>query len=128
MKIKFCLASIASLVFLTSGRAADGVFIRFNLAEKAPAPWFVRLGGYIHNDPWHLPDAVWPAGADKDPKKRIQPGQPSEWFDLAAHAGKKLHGRHKRAGGIAEFPNVTVEFVGVDTNKAVKVAIELATA
>src|SRR5881394_1460510 len=128
MKVEISLAVLLSFLFLSPAGAADGVFVRFQLVEPPPVPWFVRLGGYIHNDPWHLPDAVWPAGGDKDPKKRIQPGQPSEWFDLAAHAGKKLHGRHKRAGGIAEFPNVTVEFVGVDTNKAVKVAIELATA
>src|SRR3954465_7003678 len=116
MKAKHCLAAILCFAFLSSLLAADGVFVRFQLVEPPPAPWFVRLGGYIHTDPWHLPDAVWPAGADKDARKRIVPGQPSDWFDLAAHAGKKLHGRHKRAGGIAEFPNVTVEFVGVATN------------
>src|SRR3954462_6432581 len=128
MKVKISLAVLLSFLFLSPAGAADGVFVRFQLVEPPPVPWYVRLGGYIHNDPWHLPDAVWPAGADKDARKRIAPGQPSEWFDLGSHAGRKLHGRQKRAGGIAEFPNVTAEFIGVSTNKAVKVIIELATA
>jgi hypothetical protein len=128
MKVKISLAVLLSFLFLSPAGAADGVFVRFQLVEPPPVPWFVRLGGYIHNDPWHLPDAVWPAGADKDARKRIEPGQASGWFDLGTHSGRKLHGRQKRAGGIAEFPNVTAEFMGVPTNKTQRVIIELATA
>src|SRR2546428_1370578 len=108
--------------------SADGVFVRFQLVEPADTTWFVKLSGYIHNDPWHLPDAVWPAGADKDAAKRVAPAEFSPWFDLGTHAGKKLHGRLKRAGGVAEFPNLTVEFVGGGTNPLHRIVIELATA
>ena len=51
--------------------ASEGVFVRFRLKEPSDAPWFVRLGGYIHNEPWYLPAAVWPAGADRDASKRL---------------------------------------------------------
>src|SRR5438105_9105092 len=108
--------------------AGDDVFVRFQLLAPADAPWFVKVGGYIHNDPWHLPDAKWPKDADKNLSKRVAPGEFSAWFDLGAHAGKRLHGRLNRAGGIAEFPNVTLEFVGGGTNPAYRVVIELATA
>src|SRR5687768_13184917 len=85
------------LVFGGSSRAADGVFLRIKLVEPANESWFVRLGGYIHNDPWVLPSALWPADADKDPAKRVAAGQFSPWFDMLTHAGGKLHGRQKRA-------------------------------
>lgn len=110
------------------GLGADGVFVRFRVVEPVENAWFVKMGGYIHNDPWHLPDAVWPAGADKDAAKRVEPGKASPWFDLGVHAGRKLHGRLQRAGGVAEFPNVTLEFIGGGTNSAKRVVIELATA
>lgn len=108
--------------------AADGVFVRFQLLQPAEEPWFVKVGGYNHNDPWHLPETKWPAGADREPEKRVSPGQFSPWFNLGAHAGKALHGRLKRAGGIAEFPNLTVEFVGGGTNLQHRMVTELATA
>ena len=121
--LALCLAPLARVA-----AAADGVFVRFQLAEPAGAPWFVKLSGYIHQDPWHLPDAIWPAGADQDPAKRVPGGEFSSWFDLGTHAGKRLHGRLRRAGGIAEFPNVTAEFICGLTNPAHRVIIELATA
>jgi hypothetical protein len=118
-----CLALLARTAV-----AADGVFVRLQLVQPAEAAWFVKLSGYIHRDPWHLPDAVWPAGADQDDTKRVPGGEFSPWFDLGTHAGKKLHGQLKRAGGIAEFPNVTAEFGGGGTNPAHRVVIQLATA
>ena len=111
-----------------SSHAADGVFLRIKLIEPADAPWFVRLGGYIHNDPWVLPSAVWPADADKDAAKRMAQGQFSPWFDLLAHAAGKLHGRQKRAGGIAEFPNITAQFPGAAEQGKHRIMVELATA
>jgi len=74
------------------------------------------------------PAAVWPKSADKDARSRIASGQFTPWFDLGAHAGKRLHGRLNRAGGVAEFPNVTAEFVCGVTNPSRHVVIELATA
>lgn len=123
----FGILALAFFQSLEIARADDGVFVRFQIAGVAQNSWFVKLGGYIHNEPWYLPAAVWPAGADKDATKRIAGGTFSPWFDLGAHGGKKLHGRLHRAGGIAEFPNVTVEFGGI-TNPDMRVVIELATA
>ncbi|HEY0456605.1 MAG TPA: hypothetical protein VGE41_09540 [Verrucomicrobiae bacterium] len=128
MNLRIYLLAIGLLLFGTFARAVDSVFFRVQLAEPADAPWYLKIGGYIHVDPWHMPDAVWPAKADKDQKQRIAPGQFSPWFDLSTHAGKKLHGRHHRAGGIAEFPNVTLDFFGAATNLPKHVVIELATA
>jgi len=108
--------------------AAEGVFVRLQLVEPASTSWYARIGGFIHSDPWYLPNAVWPAGADKDAALRVPAGAASAWFDLGAHAGGKLHGRMSRAGGVAEFPNVTAQFVTADTNPAARVVIELATA
>lgn len=107
--------------------AADGVFVRFQVVEPAQTPWFARIGGYIHHEPWHLPAAVSPAGADRDASQRVPAGASGPWFDLGAHAGGKLHGRLHRAGGIAEFPNVTAQFVTGSTNERMMVVIELAT-
>ena len=111
-------------------RAADqaGVFVRFRLIEPPAITYFVRLGGYIHRAPWYLPRAVLPEGADRDATRRISSGEFTPWFDLKRHAGKRLHGRLSRAGGVAEFPNVTADFVVADKSDPKKIVIELATA
>lgn len=102
----------------------DGVFVRFQLVEPAGATWHVALGGYIHNPPWYLKAAALPDGA----AKVLPAGAFTEWFDLKAHNGKLLHGRANRAGGVAEFPNVTANFVCQPAAERCKVVIELATA
>ncbi len=123
------LIVVIAVCFLAQmARAADGVFVRFRIVEPAETSWFVKLGGYIHSEPWYLPAAVWPVAADKDPAKRVAGGAFSPWFDLGSHCGKKLHGQFHRAGGVTEFPNVTAEFVCDSTNPMLRVAIELATA
>ncbi len=106
----------------------DGVFVRFQLVEPAGATWHVVLGGYIHHPPWYLKAATLPEGVAKDRTKALAAGAFTEWFDLKAHNGKLLHGRANRAGGIAEFPNVTVNFVCQPAAERCKVIIELATA
>jgi len=106
----------------------DGVFIRLQLVEPAGATWHVALGGYIHNPPWYLKAATLPEGAAKDRTKALPAGVFTEWFDLRAHNGKALHGRLNRAGGVAEFPNVTANFVCQPPATRCKVIIELATA
>lgn len=105
------LAFMSVLLAGSAARADDGVFLRFKLVEPAGRTYFVRLGGFIHNDPWYLPKAVLPVGAEKDKTLRVQSGQWSPWLDLKTHAGKLLHGRLSRAGGVAEFPCVTATFV-----------------
>jgi hypothetical protein len=73
-----------------------------------------------------LPKGTVPVGADKDETKRLKSGAFSEWFDLKSHAGKLLHRRLSRAGGVAEFPNVTARFVTNEPAVRRKVVIELA--
>jgi hypothetical protein len=107
---------------------ADGVFVRFKVLQPRGARHYVRLGGYIHKSPWYLKRVVIPAGADRDATKRIAAGQFTEWFDLGAHAGKLLHGRLNRAGGVAEFPNVTADFISDKPAQRRTAVIELATA
>src|SRR5918997_243869 len=77
--------------------------------ESVERAW--SRGGFIHQPNWQLPGATVPAGAEKKDGPRVASGEFTPWFDLAAHAGKHLHGRHNRSGGIAEFPNVTARFV-----------------
>lgn len=103
------------------------VFVRFQLLEPAGTRYYVRLGGYIHKEPWHLPGAVVPPGSDADPGRRVASGDRTPWFDLSAHAGDLLHGRLARAGGVAEFPNVTAEFVADEPSEKRRIEIELAT-
>jgi hypothetical protein len=70
-----------------------------------------------------------PAGADSDHSKRVGSGAFTDWFDLGKYAGTKLHGQLSRApDGVAEFPNITVNFVTSANSPTRKVVIELATA
>src|SRR3954447_13265663 len=91
--------------------ADNGVFVRFRLREPEKSKYYVKLSGCIHQANWYLPTADIPAAAGKDARARVAAGEFTEWFDLAAHAGKDLHPRVNLAGGIAEFPNVVVQFV-----------------
>lgn len=100
--------------------------VRFKLVEPADTTYYVKLAGYIHAPPWYLPDAVWPEAADKDAAKRVASGEFTPWFDLGKHAGDRMHRRMKRSGGIAEFPNVTVDFLTSAPNDSRKVVIQLA--
>ena len=94
---------LAALGF--SGASADTrVFVRFKLLEPTGTSYYVQLGGFIHVEPWTLPGAVWPAGADNDRAKRVGSGAFTDWFDLGKYAGPKLHGQLYRAGGMAAFP------------------------
>src|SRR5947207_13008929 len=123
------LPTLSFVALLTShALAGDGVFVRFQLLAPTDAPWFVKVGGYIHNDPWHLPDAKWPKDADKNLSKRVAPGEFSGWFDLGAHAGKRLHGRINREGGIAEYNKVNIEIDDCGNNTDHRVGIGLAMA
>ncbi|MDA1142365.1 MAG: hypothetical protein O3B01_27700 [Planctomycetota bacterium] len=122
----FLALALALASLLQASLAESGVFVRFRLVDPKDAKCFVRLGGYIHKSPWYLPGAVWPEGADRDPAKRVSSSQPTPWFDLMKHAGKLLHGRISRAGGVAEFPNVTADFIVTPESDTRKVVIELA--
>jgi hypothetical protein len=108
--------------------ASDGVFVRFRLSQPEKSKYYVKLSGCIHQANWSLPGADIPATAEKELRTRVPAGEFTEWFDLAAHAGKNLHPRLNLAGGIAEFPNVIVRFVADPESPRRKVEIELATA
>ena len=121
------VAFVVLLALCSIGRAADGVFVRFQLVEPNTGKYYVRLRGYIHRSPWYLPRAVIPPLADKQEGNRGAAGDFTPWFDLTKHAAGQLHGRLNRAGGVAEFPNVTVDFVSDPPSERRRVAIELAT-
>ena len=121
------LLALLSAALTGTATADDGVFVRFRLLEPKDSGYYVRLGGYIHKSPWYLPKAVIPDGADKDLAKRLEAGQFTPWFDLAEHAGDRLHERLNRAGGVAEFPNVTADFVCDLAVEQRTVIIQLAT-
>ncbi|MCX7704910.1 MAG: hypothetical protein N2115_01450 [bacterium] len=105
----------------------EGVFVRFKLIEPANSKYFVRIGGYIHIPNWYIPVAYVPGDATRDVTKWVNAGQFTPWFDLKKHAGKSLHGKLNRAGGIAEFPNITAEFITDVKSENRKIVIELST-
>lgn len=114
----FLLAICGSELFAA---ADDGVFVRFQVPEPAGHEWKLKLSGFIHKEPWYLPEfsAVVPAGGW------------SPWVDVKAWCGAKLHGRLNRAGGIAELPNVTVDFHQANAALAAgkkRLIVQLATA
>jgi Beta-galactosidase trimerisation domain len=110
-----------------SGFADDGVFVRFRLQKPESARYYVKLGGYIHQPNWYLPEANIPANAEKADRARIAAGEFTGWFDLKAYAGTNLHKRLNLAGGIAEFPNITARFMVEPDSPQRDVEIELAT-
>ena len=124
------LALAACLTATAPARAADAteVFVRFKMLEPTRGAYYVRMGGYIHNSPWYLPRTVWPERADKDRIQRTAAGKFTPWLNFSRYAGKCFHGRLHRAGGMAEFPNVTVDFVADPTAARRKVVVEIAVA
>ncbi len=120
---------LAFFFFSSAGlfAADDGVFVRFRMIEPGGARYYVKMGGYVHVPNWYLPEFSAPAGADKKPELQIASGEYTEWIDLKSRAGKSLHQRLNRAGGVAEFPNVTARFVTAPESKQREVEIELAT-
>ncbi|MEK6237870.1 MAG: hypothetical protein N2C14_24430, partial [Planctomycetales bacterium] len=68
-----------------------------------------------------MPPAAFPA-------TRTNPaGTFTPWIDVKKFAGAGLHGRMNRAGGKAEFPNITADFTTSPKAERVTVVIELAT-
>jgi hypothetical protein len=125
--------SLAGGVAARSTAASDansgsGVFVRFKLLAPVEVSYSVQVGVYIRIEPWRLPATVRPAGANSDRSKRVGSGAFTDWFDVGKYAGTKLHGQLSRAGGVAEFPNITVDFVASANSPTRKVVIELATA
>ena len=122
------LPLILGAIALSSASSSGGVFVRFKLLEPTETTYYVQVGAYIHIEPWRLAATILPAGADSDVSKRVRSGMFTEWFDLREYGGTKLHSQLNRAGGIAEFPNITADFVTSAASPTRKVVIELATA
>ena len=118
---------VSGAVSAQTPRAGD-VFVRFKMLEPPRSAYYVRLGGYIHKSPWYLPKAVWPEQADKDKTKRVPAGQFTPWLNFSRYAGDRMHGRLNRAGGQAELPNVTVDFIADPPAEKRKILTEIATA
>jgi hypothetical protein len=121
------IVGMAWLAAFSMAAAADGIFVRFRLNEPKATNYYVKIAGYVHQPNWYLPTATLPAGAEQK-RERVAAGQFTDWFDLAKHAGASLHGKLNRAGGIAEFPNVTAQFITEPESAKRDVDIELATA
>ena len=121
---------IAALAGVAAGQTtpATGIFVRFKMLQPHRGAYYVRLGGYIHKSPWYLPKAVWPEQADKDKTKRVPAGQFTPWLNFSRYAGDRMHGRLNRAGGQAELPNVTVDFIADPPAEKRKILTEIATA
>ena len=122
------VVAMAAVICVTGvSRGDQGVYVRFQLVKPTGCEYYVRLGGYIHKSPWYLPRTVVPPLADKEESNRVAAGDFTPWFDLKKHAEGRLHGRLNRSGGLAEFPNVTADFVCEPPSENREVVIELAT-
>ncbi len=124
-----CAVFAIATIFCLNGasRADQGVYVRFQLMKPTECSYYVRLGGFIHKSPWYLQRTVFPPLADRKKENRVAAGDFTPWFDLKKHAGDRLHGRLNRSGGLAEFPNVTADFICDPPSEQREVVIELAT-
>ena len=104
------------------GKAGADTFVRFRVTDPGEAPFAVNLAGNIHKAPWYLPKARFPEGKGE----WFGAGEYSPWVHVSEWAGEAMHGRMSRAGGVAEFPFVTVRFEMEAMPEVVGVEIELA--
>jgi len=115
----FQIILLLILALATSGNTrASAVFARFKVLEPSAGEVQLKVGGFIHNDPWYLPTATI----------RAQAGQWSEWLDVSKWP---LHGRLDRSGGIAEWPAMRVTVSMKDQRKPIRgcrLSVELADA
>ncbi len=122
------LALASWLTTLQHAAAQRSAYLRVTLVEPAGRSYWVQLAGYIHRSPWYLPRRVVPEEAARDPARRLPSGTPTPWINLVQWAGDRLHGRLARAGGRAEYPNVTVQIHVEPPASRLRLIIELATA
>ena len=126
----FAIVTVSSFAMVHAADGVpsdDGVFVRFKLEQPQDTRYYVRIGGFIHVPNWRLPAAVLPPDAQRDVSQRVASGEYTPWFDLEQHAGDRLHERQHRAGGVAEFPNITAQFFTDVASAQRTVVIELAT-
>lgn len=82
----YLLALLLAAISLSGASADTGVFVRFKLLEPTETSYYIQIGSYVHVEPWTLPGAVWPAGADRERAKRVGSGTFTDWFDLGKYA------------------------------------------
>jgi hypothetical protein len=119
--VKFLPA--AGLLAFVSTLCAD-VHVRFKVHEPSTGEVFLQLGGYVHKTPWYLPGGRFPAGKDDT----FKAGEWSGWMNVTEWSDGRLHGTMNRAGGKAEFPNMTIDIRCTVEHPGRDVEIELATA
>jgi hypothetical protein len=108
---KAVLAALMTLVCCLTARAAD-VYLRVRLHQPTGDQLALSIGGYRHEDPWYFP------------AKKINVGP--EWSEWANLSDWPWHGRLNRAGGIAEWPTVTLTLP--DKVKGCEMEVQLADA
>jgi hypothetical protein len=94
MRIRCAWPAVVVCAMSAHFAAAAGVFLRCKVHEPASGTQRVELGGYCHETPWQL----FPLA-----KIEVAAGHWSEWLDVGKQKWP-LHGRHNRAGGVAEWP------------------------
>ena len=72
----FGFVALTLLGCCPTASAQEGVFVRMKLVAPEGTKFYVKLGGHIHNDPWHFPPGELPAGAEKNRAKRTASGVP----------------------------------------------------
>ncbi len=126
MKSGFFVRGWVGLLLLgwTPRLLAGDVFVRLTMLEPRTGKYHVVFGGTLHKcDPvWYLRDRVWPSGG------AVAAGQPTPWFNVSQYAGKNFHGRMNRAGGVAELPYITADFIATPPAERRRVVIEIASA
>jgi hypothetical protein len=117
---------VLALAFLlaSAGAAAADTFVRFRVHEPADGTVQLLIGGYIHKSPWYLPKGRLPAAKGE----ALAAGEWSEWLNVTRWADGRLHGRLNRAGGVAEFPAMSVDIRCSADHPHRDLEIELATA
>jgi hypothetical protein len=103
--------------WLAPHAAAEGVFVRARVLQPTGAgeKHTITTGGFRHDGPaqWYLPTKSLAVAGD----------QWSEWIDAG---GFGLHGRLRRAGGIAEWPAMKLTVAGTAAAAGVKLQVQLA--
>ena len=108
-------ALVFGMVAASSGRCDAEIFVRARVLEPAGEKFTIGVGGFRHDGPqqWSLPTQ----------SLAVVGNQWSEWINASEF---RLHGRLRRAGGIAEWPSMKLSVMGVPPANGVKLQVQLA--
>jgi len=127
MRVKYLFLLFLVLCMGLYAETTESIYVRFKMVEPKNTRYFVKLGGYVHIPNWYIPVAYIPGNALQNPEFWVKADDYTSWFDLKKHAGNLLHGRLNRSGGVAEFPNITADFITEKPYEFRSVIIEIAT-